>query len=259
MASSWSWASFSLTGCNSGAIGGKRKRHLGKKHEDVLLRADITTCLRTSERIEPRLGSVQSPEFQPDLDTELDEPDKPTEVVQAGEPIEPIQERIPDPTPSSTPDSTPMPTPDFTPASLSRPIPSRFRTSTRSAPGSGDPRRARLKCKYRSQRPSWKQGGLCGRRPCETVIADSSLAAMLQRKFDFSKPVRWLGQRAPDVAWEEITSQSQGRGGYVNLKACMQLVDRAGPVSEVNLSEFRDMAAKFFYEDECDCGLSRCA
>jgi hypothetical protein len=79
----------------------------------------------------------------------------------------------------------------------------------------------------------------------ETVIADSSLAAMLQRKFDFGKPVRWLGQRAPDVAWEEITSQSQGRGGYVNLKACLQLVDRTGPVSEVNLSEFRDMAQNF--------------
>lgn len=78
-----------------------------------------------------------------------------------------------------------------------------------------------------------------------TSIADSSLAEVLLRKFDFNKPVRWLGQRAVDAPWEEITVQSYGRGGYTSLKGCLQLVDRAGPVSEVNLSEFRDMVQNF--------------
>jgi hypothetical protein len=43
----------------------------GQKHEDVLLRADMPTDTPTEEgeRIEPRLGSVQSQEFQPDLST----------------------------------------------------------------------------------------------------------------------------------------------------------------------------------------------
>ena len=34
-------------------------------------------------------------------------------------------------------------------------------------------------------------------------------------------------------------------GGYIDLKGCLQLVDRAGPVNEVTLSEFRDMAKNF--------------
>ena len=221
----------------------------GQKHEDVLLRADMPT--EEGERIEPRLGSVQSQEFQPDLATELDEPDKPTEVVQAGEPIEPIQERIPDPTPSSTPDSTPVPTPELAQASFSESIARPNSQSVSqpqpvSAPGSGEspPSTVKVQVPLRSARAGNRVDYVVAVHG-ETVIADSSLAAMLQRKFDFSKPVRWLGQRAPDVAWEEINSQSQGRGGYVNLKACLQLVDRAGPVSEVNLSEFRDMAQNF--------------
>jgi FtsZ-interacting cell division protein ZipA len=225
----------------------------GQKHEDVLLRADMPTDMPTEEgeRIEPRLGSVQSQEFQPDLATELDEPDKPTEGVQAGEPIEPIQERIPDPTPSSTPDSTLGPTPELAQASFSesiaRPNPQPVsQPQPVSAPGSGEspPSTVKVQVPLRSARAGNRVDYVVAIHG-ETVIADSSLAAMLQRKFDFSKPVRWLGQRAPDVAWEEITSQSQGRGGYVNLKACLQLVDRAGPVSEVNLSEFRDMAQNF--------------
>jgi FtsZ-interacting cell division protein ZipA len=79
----------------------------------------------------------------------------------------------------------------------------------------------------------------------EKLIADSNLREVLQRKFDFSKPVRWLGQRNTGEFWEEITTETIGKGGYVNLKGCLQLADRAGPVSEVSLSEFRDMAQNF--------------
>jgi FtsZ-interacting cell division protein ZipA len=78
-----------------------------------------------------------------------------------------------------------------------------------------------------------------------TLITDSHLTEVLQRKFDFSKPVRWLGQRDTDPFWEEITIETMGKGGYINLKGCLQLADRAGPVSEVSLSEFRDMVQNF--------------
>jgi FtsZ-interacting cell division protein ZipA len=78
-----------------------------------------------------------------------------------------------------------------------------------------------------------------------TLITDSHLTEVLQRKFDFSKPVRWLGQRDTDPFWEEITIETMGKGGYINLKGCQQLADRAGPVSEVSLSEFRDMVQNF--------------
>lgn len=78
-----------------------------------------------------------------------------------------------------------------------------------------------------------------------TLITYSDVTEVLQRKFDFSKPVRWLGQRDTDPFWEEITIETIGKGGYINLKGCLQLADRAGPVSEVSLSEFRDMVQNF--------------
>lgn len=82
----------------------------------------------------------------------------------------------------------------------------------------------------------------------ETSIPDSDLAVVMERKFDFGKPVRWLGKRSSEAFWEEIATESHARmakGGYIDLKGCLQLVDRAGPVNEVTLSEFRDMAENF--------------
>ena len=88
-----------------------------------------------------------------------------------------------------------------------------------------------------------------------TVIPDSSLAEVLQRKFDFSKPVRWLGQRDPGASWEEISAETAGTRGYVNLRGCLQLADRGGPVSEVSLAEFRDLAKNLAtrLKAEADC------
>ncbi|HET7062377.1 MAG TPA: cell division protein ZipA C-terminal FtsZ-binding domain-containing protein [Nitrosospira sp.] len=79
----------------------------------------------------------------------------------------------------------------------------------------------------------------------EKKIENSGLGALLQRKFDFSKPVRWLGQTGSETAWEDITSDVNGKADYFALRGCLQLADRAGPVSEVHLSEFRDMAENF--------------
>jgi len=80
----------------------------------------------------------------------------------------------------------------------------------------------------------------------ETLIAASDLTEVLRRKFDFGKPVHWLGQREAGASWEEITIEANdGKGGYAGLQGCLQLVDRSGPVSEVSLSEFCDMAKNF--------------
>lgn len=67
----------------------------------------------------------------------------------------------------------------------------------------------------------------------------SSLSEALQRKFDFGKPVTWMGLNPKNGNWEEIAADSAER--YGNLKAALQLVDRSGAVSEVKLAEFRDM------------------
>ena len=80
----------------------------------------------------------------------------------------------------------------------------------------------------------------------DALIAPSGLTAVLLRKFDFGKPVHWLGQRDSGASWEEITVETnEDGGGYTKLKGCLQMVDRSGPVSEVNLSEFFDMVKNF--------------
>ena len=79
----------------------------------------------------------------------------------------------------------------------------------------------------------------------ETPIATPDLTEMLQRKFDFGKPVRWFGQRDVGAFWEEITIEADFKSDYTDLRACLQLADRSGAVSEVSLSEFRDMVRNF--------------
>lgn len=78
------------------------------------------------------------------------------------------------------------------------------------------------------------------------LITHDKLTELLQQKFDFGKPVTWYGLNRDLQAWEEITIETlHGRGFYSQLKGCLQLADRAGPVSEVNLSKFRDMVEDF--------------
>ncbi len=79
----------------------------------------------------------------------------------------------------------------------------------------------------------------------ETPVTVSDLAEILQRKVDFGKPVRWFGQKNAGAFWEEITMESDPDSDYTGLRACLQLADRSGPVSEVSLSEFRDMVQNF--------------
>jgi FtsZ-interacting cell division protein ZipA len=80
----------------------------------------------------------------------------------------------------------------------------------------------------------------------ELAIANAYIAKLLQRKFDFGKTVCWLGQHHKSEPWEEITNETNVESdGYVYLKGCLQLADRGGPISEVNLSKFRDLVQDF--------------
>jgi FtsZ-interacting cell division protein ZipA len=79
----------------------------------------------------------------------------------------------------------------------------------------------------------------------ETPVTVTDLGEILQRKVDFGKPVRWFGQKNAGAFWEQITIESDPESDYTGLRACLQLADRSGPVSEVSLSEFRDMVQNF--------------
>ncbi len=92
-------------------------------------------------------------------------------------------------------------------------------------------------------------------RPNSSIPHDR-LMDLLQQKFDFGKPVRWFGLQSDGQTWEEITlDTANAKNSYVQLKGCLQLADRSGPVSEINLSRFRDMvedfAAQILAEVEC--------
>lgn len=79
-----------------------------------------------------------------------------------------------------------------------------------------------------------------------TMIPHGKLMDLLQQKFDFGKSARWFGLHPEGQIWEEITLETAGsKEGYVHLKGCLQLADRSGPVSEINLSRFRDTVEDF--------------
>lgn len=77
-------------------------------------------------------------------------------------------------------------------------------------------------------------------------IPHEKLIDLLQQKFDYGKPVRWFGLQEEGRSWEEISLDTLSpRNTYIRLKGCLQLADRSGPVTEINLSRFRDMAEDF--------------
>ena len=79
----------------------------------------------------------------------------------------------------------------------------------------------------------------------KSPVSVLNLTEILKRKVDFGKPVRLLGQKEIGSYWEEITLKSSSDIDYTVLRACLQLVDRSGPVSEVDLSKFCDMVRNF--------------
>ncbi|MDN5753935.1 MAG: cell division protein ZipA C-terminal FtsZ-binding domain-containing protein, partial [Nitrosospira sp.] len=199
----------------------------GRKHEDVLLRTGVSVA--EDERVEPQLGKEILQDLQVEPNAELKES---TEIIQSNPESIPIAAT---PDPANTADA-----PDTAiTADAAIIVDAAITAVTAVGP------------------VSVERGGAVDGVDyvvdihAGTLIADSNLAEVLQRKFDFGKPVRWLGQRDTDAFWEEITTESSGRqgktgkDGYANLKGCLQLADRAGPLSEVSLSEFRDMVQNF--------------
>lgn len=80
----------------------------------------------------------------------------------------------------------------------------------------------------------------------DSPIPHERLIDLLQQKFDYGKPVRWYGLQSDGQTWEEIALDTLSpRNTYTRLKGCLQLADRSGPVTEINLSRFRDMAEEF--------------
>ncbi len=67
-----------------------------------------------------------------------------------------------------------------------------------------------------------------------------SLALLWQKRFDFGKSVHACGLNATTGAWEKVIAESHLF--YAAFKLSIQLADRSGPVSEVRLSDFRDLA-----------------
>ena len=67
-----------------------------------------------------------------------------------------------------------------------------------------------------------------------------TLALLWQKRFDFGKSVHACGLNTTTDAWEKVIPDSHLF--YAAFKLSLQLVDRSGPVSEVRLSDFRDLA-----------------
>jgi hypothetical protein len=77
-------------------------------------------------------------------------------------------------------------------------------------------------------------------------ISHEKLIDLLQQKFDYGKPVRWYGLQSKQSTWEEISLDTvDSQNSYVQLKGGLQLADRSGLVTEINLSRFRDMVEDF--------------
>lgn len=192
-----------------------------RKHEDVLLKAKTDISAPEDERVEPQLGKEILRELQGEPGAE-------------SEPMEIMEPDLNVTAATAEPDGSAASAGTATSAGI---------TSASSTASTG--------MAASSEQVPVSHGGIgdavdyIANIRAKTFIADAELAQVLQRKFDFSKPVRWLGQRSIDASWEEITIETIGKGGYINLKGCLQLADRAGPVSEVSLSEFHDMVQNF--------------
>ncbi len=80
----------------------------------------------------------------------------------------------------------------------------------------------------------------------KTTIPDGQLNTLLHRKFDFHKPLTWFGKKETSGYWEEIsTGTITENTNFTNLKGCLLLADRSGPIKEIDLSKFRDTVQDF--------------
>lgn len=240
----------------------RAEKAFGTKHEDILLGG--TGSAEGAERIEPRIWEAPSEDSQAHLDdgpdTRMEDKDREPGKKEETEIRAHSESALPAP-----PVSPGNPSNSGTGAEIAPPrggegarpeIKPRARTETKPEP--------RPEAELRVPLPSVEQKPRATRSArkrrididldgvdyvvsirSETLIPDVALTDVLQRKSEFSKKVHWKGQKSADAFWNEITAENQSGRGYLNLKGALQLTDRAGPVSEVALSEFRDMVENF--------------
>lgn len=72
-------------------------------------------------------------------------------------------------------------------------------------------------------------------------VSAHALRLELEQLKSAGKPLRWLGQRHPHGAWEEI-GLAEPATEFVTLAACLQLADRNGPARNEELDAFCGMA-----------------
>jgi FtsZ-interacting cell division protein ZipA len=223
----------------------------GSRHEDVLLKTGATAD--DNGRIEPQLGKEilqdpampdavppEPPPLVPPDAVEVSPPDSKASPMPAAAPVAPAAT-------VARAASTARAAPTARAASTARAAPTaRVAPTARAAPAAPVAPVAPAPLKFQENKNAEIVDyvvSINGDQP----ISGHSLAELLQRKMDFGRPLRWLGQREADAGWEEITAESNAREskGYHSLKGRLKLVDRTGPISEVSLSEFRDMAESF--------------
>jgi hypothetical protein len=73
-----------------------------------------------------------------------------------------------------------------------------------------------------------------------TPAGADSLVPLLRKRFDFGKNVNICGLNEKTGLWERVVADSHMF--YSAFKLSLQLADRSGPVSEVRISDFRDLA-----------------
>ena len=81
----------------------------------------------------------------------------------------------------------------------------------------------------------------------DSVAASGIYNAQREIQARVRKPVRWIGYSGQAAKWEIISDQSQGE--YQRIRAGLQLVNRQGPVSNTDLTNFstamQDLADQF--------------
>lgn len=70
-------------------------------------------------------------------------------------------------------------------------------------------------------------------------VGADALARLWNQRFDFGKNIYICGLNAANGTWEKVIAE--GRDSYSQFNLALQLVSRAGPVSEGRLSGFRDL------------------
>ena len=84
-------------------------------------------------------------------------------------------------------------------------------------------------------------------------VASDALARLWQQRFDFGQNVQVCGLNASSGEWERVLAE--GRAFYSTFKLALQLVNRAGAVSEARLAEFRDLARLIATQMQADAVL----